>query len=250
MLEMCYFIRSLSLMLNKEKLKLISSNKQRQNKNMAQTEGNDSREAFDTSSPLPHHLLIPIAGSHLYRVGLSLYPFGLKLRSKFYNPLLVSIITSLSVIKFAITVYANDSHEIRFYLGDFTDFLGIARLHFNIVCISYFGLALIAQIIHFYHYNRNVSPTYLKPFEMLTGKATPKSLNFESQEDILRFIKVYRIIFAMNNINLSLMLSACFCIGFYPLYFNYSFVEFVMIGVPSVTLLVLSGHYISGINTW
>ncbi len=52
----------------------------------------DMAENFDPSELLPPEVLVSSAGTHLYRIGLSHFPYGWKKRRKFYKPLLIALL--------------------------------------------------------------------------------------------------------------------------------------------------------------
>jgi len=56
-------------------------------------------ENFDPSELLPPELLATSAGSHLYRIGLSHFPYGWKRRKKFHNPLLIALLNVIFLAK-------------------------------------------------------------------------------------------------------------------------------------------------------
>jgi hypothetical protein len=122
------------------------------------------------------NLRINSAGSHLYCIGLSHFKVGFIKRRKLFNPWLVFIISVLLWLKFNISMLIkSQDNEIFILLGDFSHFIGL-RYQIDLISSLYHLFSIISQIIHYKHYNENKFPDYLKPFYMLSGIVTPKSI--------------------------------------------------------------------------
>ena len=48
-----------------------------------------NKNKVDVNHVIPLHLVIKSAGSDLYRIGLSLFPFGSQKRNRIYNPYII-----------------------------------------------------------------------------------------------------------------------------------------------------------------
>jgi hypothetical protein len=69
-------------------------------------------------------------------------------------------------------------------IGDFAYFLNGRHL-MDSGNILWGSLALISQSLHYWKYYKNESPSYLKPFEMISSLVSPKSTGLTNREDIL-----------------------------------------------------------------
>jgi hypothetical protein len=81
-------------------------------------------ENFDPSQLLPTEVLVTSAGSHLYRIGLSHFPYGWKRRTKFHNPLLITLLHIIFVAKHITSLLVSEENPDLFItLFDFSYFL-------------------------------------------------------------------------------------------------------------------------------
>jgi hypothetical protein len=69
-------------------------------------------------------------------------------------------------------------------IADFNYFLNY-RYFMNSGIIIWGILALILQLLHYWKYYKNESPSYLKPFEMICGLVSPKSIGLIIREDMI-----------------------------------------------------------------
>jgi hypothetical protein len=132
---------------------------------------------LDLDKPLPSVIAIKCAENHLYRIGLSLFSFGSQVRNRYHNPFFISSIL---------------------LIGDFTYF--VDDLNFLNSCIILWGLpAFSSQLLHYWKYYKNESPSYLKPFEMISGLVSPKSIGLINKEDINQLLKRSQLIFKFSR---------------------------------------------------
>jgi hypothetical protein len=83
-------------------------------------------------------------------------------RSKFHNPIHISIINSILLIKNITSLVLPEEDERLFIIfGDFAHFLRI-RIHLNIACGLYILLSLTSQLMYCYNYKNGINPTFLK----------------------------------------------------------------------------------------
>jgi hypothetical protein len=110
---------------------------------------------FNPIDILPERVIITSAGSHLYKIGLSLFPNGCVKRDKFHNPVFIFILNLLVLIRSIILLLLSDEYEYLFpYLGDFFSYFNV-EIHGNLVVILFCLFSLISQIIHYYNYKND-----------------------------------------------------------------------------------------------
>jgi hypothetical protein len=153
---------------------------------------------FDVDKPLPSVIAIKSAESHLYRIGLSLFPSGSQTRNRYHNPFFVSFIICVSIIKCLIVILMKEDKYRLLLIGDFAHFLN-ARYFMNTCLILWGILALISQLLHYWKYYKNESPSYLKPFEMISGLVSPKSIGLINKEDINQLLNKSKLMFKVSN---------------------------------------------------
>jgi hypothetical protein len=131
---------------------------------------------FDPNNILPNDVLINFAANHLYRFGLIPLTDESIERKRYENPVFKSIINLRLIIRIIISLQLSEENEYIFLLiGDFPYFLK-ARIHFNTAECLITSIAIFSQLVQYYNYKNDIKPSYLKPFEMLSGLRSPKAL--------------------------------------------------------------------------
>jgi hypothetical protein len=141
---------------------------------------------FDVDKPLPSVIAIKSAESYLYSIGLSLFSFGSKKRNRFHNPFFISLIICVQILKSITAILMKEDKYRLLLIGDYAYFLN-GRYFLNSGIILWGLMALFSQSLHYWKYYKNESPSYLKPFEMISGLVSPKSIELINREDINRF---------------------------------------------------------------
>ncbi len=201
---------------------------------------------FSAERILPQNMILKSAGSHFYRIGLSLFPFGSEKRKKLYNPYFITIIISFSLLKSMLSLLIpEDDNYNKYHLlfGDWVYFMK-ARLHLTITQIVYGLIALISQLLNYWYYKNNISPSYLKPFEMMSGLVSPQSIGLSNREGIEKLLKRSRFLFFISGIltktSIFTGISACFVLFLHSVKF-YHYLAFI----PWVLLFSLFIYYSS-----
>jgi len=163
---------------------------------------NSRIDIFRAEHILPQNMILKSAGSHFYRIGLSLFPFGSEKRKRLFNPYFITIIISFSLLKSMLSLLIPEDdnyYKYRILFGDWVYFMK-ARLHITITQIIYGLIALISQLLNYWYYKNNISPSYLKPFEMMSGLVSPQSIGLSNREDIEKLLKRSRFLFFISGI--------------------------------------------------
>jgi hypothetical protein len=157
-------------------------------------------ENFDPSELLPPEVLVTSAGSHLYRIGLSHFSYGWKRRTIFHKPLLIALLHVIFVAKYVTSLLASEENpELFIILFDFSYFLN-ARIHINISGIFISSLTLVSLLLHYIDYKKNLKPSYLKPFDMMSGLVSPKSIGLTNEVQVYKFLKISKQLFFICDI--------------------------------------------------
>ena len=128
-------------------------------------------EPFDPNRPILPNWRIASSGQHFYRYGISQYRDRCRRRSKLYDPLLVFIISFVMTVKstyFAITPQKSPDFHILF--GDFGSFMPGIHRQLNLGLSLCFCVAHLSQTYHIYQYLRSRGQSYLKLFDMMSGR--------------------------------------------------------------------------------
>ncbi len=174
---------------------------------------------FDIGKPLPSVIAIKCAENHLYRNGLSLFSFGSKTRNRFHNPFLISFIICVQILKSITAILMKEDKYKLLLIGDFAYFLN-GRYLLNASITLFGSLALFSQLLHYWKYYKNESPSYLKLFEMICGLVSPKSIDIINREDINQLIKKSKFMFKVSKFLTFGSSFACFCSSGLPLIIN------------------------------
>jgi hypothetical protein len=175
---------------------------------------------FDVDKPLPSFIAIKFAENHLYRIGLSLFASGSQTRSRFHNPFFVSLIICAQIFKSIAAILMKEDKHRLLLIGDFTHFLN-GRYLMNSCVILWGILALLSQILHYWKYFKNESPSYLKPFEMICGSVSPKSIRLTNRDQINQLLNESKLMFKVSNF----------------LVYTLSFAKFIVLIINSSLLL-------------
>jgi len=206
---------------------------------------------FDPKLFLPNNIIIKSAGTHLYRIGLSLYPNGLESRSLLHNPWIMSITFTSLIIKFMLPLLFPDQDQ-RFFItiGDFSYFFN-GSIHLNIAAVLITSLAFATHLIHYKNYKNHIKPTYLKPFEMIAGLVPPIRVGLTNKDTIYKFVKSARVLFICCKYFTTLVMpSAAFCLPFLTFAIYLSFEDFLYYGLIHTFLFFLVCYYNYCTITW
>jgi hypothetical protein len=130
-------------------------------------------------------------------------------------------------------------------IGDFSYFLN-DRYFMQSTQIIWGILALISQSLHYWKYYKNESPSYLKPFEMISGLVSPKSIGLMDREDINQLLNKSKLMFKVSK-SLTMGLSiGSFFVSLIPLIINSSF-ELYLIEIFWSLLIAACNYFASNI---
>ncbi len=177
---------------------------------------------FDVDKPLPSVIVIKCAENHIYNVGLSLFSFGSQIRNRFYNPFFISFIICVQILKSITAILMKEDKYRLLLIGDFAYFLN-GRYFMNLAIILGGVSPLCSQLLHYWQYYKNESPSYLKPFEMISGLVSPKSIGLINREHINQLLNKSKLMFKVSNILTFGASFACFWISGIPLIINSTF---------------------------
>jgi len=206
---------------------------------------------FSSSNILPKEAIITAAGSHLYRIGLSLFPNGRVKRSLLYNPVLIFILILVVFIRSVFLLLLSDEYEYLFpYLGDFYHYFNV-RVHGNSVVALFCLFSLTSQLIHYYNYKNDIKPSYLKPFEMISGLVSPKSIGLTNEAEIYKMIKYSKtLFFAIEITSIMIVPLMGFLLFLIQFSSNKSILEIFLIGIPHSIVWYIFILYTSNITNW
>ena len=206
---------------------------------------------FDANQLLDEKYLIRSAGNHFYECGISFFKLhGSKERKKLYNPRLILVVNSLILLRSSISlVLPDDYHRTHLILADFTHVLG-AKFYLNPALILSIAVIQFNQFLHYYDYINDSFPLYLKPFGMIAGLCSPKSIGLSHESEIVRMVRIMRIAELMSLMNKVSIIFVASCMHLVPLIFVYRWYELVLFGLPWSILYAMCIFYITTHYLW
>ncbi len=206
---------------------------------------------MDLNRALPSELFINSSGTHLYSYGISLFGLYTKKRKKFYNPILISIINSIFTIRLATVLLSSEEYsDLLIILGDYSHYYDM-RIHLNIAFSQLLSLSLISQLINIWYYYKDIKPSFLKPFEMMSGLVSPKSISLKNEREIYRLLKRSKILFIVCLITAYISPLMAFLVSISALALNYEHIyQFIFYGIPWSLIVGFSFHYFSCYIVW
>jgi hypothetical protein len=104
---------------------------------------------------------------------------------------------------------SEENPELFIFLFDFSYFVN-SRIHVNICVILMAILTLVSQLLHYINYKKNLKPSYFKPFDMMSGLVSPKSIGLTNEVKIYKFLKISKYLFFICDITTEIMFPIIF----------------------------------------
>jgi hypothetical protein len=201
---------------------------------------------FDVDKPLPSVIAIKSEENPFYIIGLSLHSSEIQTRIRFHNPFFMSFIISISILKFITAILMKEDKYRLLLIGDFAYFLN-GRYFINRAIIIWGSLALSIQSLHYWKCYKNESPSYLKPFDMISGLVSPKSIGLMNREDINHLLKKTKLMFGISRILTIGFTFIAFCLPVILMIISPSFTIY-FIEIFWSLLFIVYGYFCAIIN--
>jgi hypothetical protein len=182
---------------------------------------------FEVEKPLPSVITINSAENYLYSIGLSLFSSKPQTRNRFHNPFFISLIICVSILKSITAILMKEDKYRLLFIGDFAYFIN-GRYFINFAIILWGSLAFSSQILHYWKYYKNESPSYLKTLDMISGLVSPKSIGLINREDINELLKKSKLMFKISEFSIIWITICAFFTSFIPLIIISSFQLFLI----------------------
>jgi hypothetical protein len=131
-------------------------------------------------------------------------------------------------------------------IGDFAYFLN-GRYFINLALIIWGSLALSIQSLHYWKCYKIKSSSYLKPFDMISGLVSPKSIGLMNREDINHLLKKNRLMFGFSRILTIGFTFVAFCLSIILMIISPSFTIY-FIEIFWSLLFIVFGYFCAIIN--
>ena len=165
------------------------------------------------------------------------------LRKLIYHPLVVLSITSLVGIQNVIAIFIDQDQYILLNLvGSPGDFFGVKVLA-NWFFIQFSIISIFSQIIYYYNYVNGVENTFIKIFQMMSGLLSPSSIGLKNQQDVMKLIKITRILNLVFKFNNKYNITAITFVFYILVYLvNNDILNTLIYGVPNSILMAMWAH--------
>ena len=193
---------------------------------------------------LPQELSIGSIDDILYRIGLCLISVGSQIKRKFFRkPWIVLSIVSVFMSTKLITISLSETNDIIFRAMGDTGYLIGVRQHLGMVFIMISILSLTSQLIYYQNYRNGVEPTFLRVFQVMSGRIPPKTIGLTNGHQIRQLLRITRKMhyyLKLNN-DVFLPLTCPLIIPCYYLFYANPF-EAIVYGVPHGLLFAFWCH--------
>ena len=191
---------------------------------------------------LPAHLCIDNIDSRLYLIGLQLSPIRPNIKRSFiHNPSVIAIIISIFVVQRVVCLLATDQ-RVLYLMGDFGTFFGI-RIYINTLAGLGQLFILASQLVYFSNHKRDISPTFLCLFQMMTSSVPPIELGLNDRKQIMTLVNRSKRLSILLDFNCRyVIIIVCVVVVFLSYLFHTPLsIAIIYGGMGSVTLSYI-GH--------
>jgi hypothetical protein len=143
----------------------------------------------------------------------------------------------------------DDNLNLFIMFGDFCYFLNV-RYIFNMLGIVLLIFALICQFINYYNYKNGIWPHYVKPFHMMSGLVSPKSIGIYDRNMVKIIQNRAKLLFRIITINCEIIIPLVAIIASIPLYLNCNFHQLLIYAIPWTLILIRSLYSVAGYLDW
>ena len=193
-------------------------------------------EVFNPDLLLPQELSIDSVDEYLYRIGFCLTPNRHNTRrSLIFHPILITIVCIIFVSQRIASIFI-DEPWLLFLLCDIGHFFRM-KIYFNFGFTLVTSFILSSQVIYYYNNKRDIRPTFLTLFHMMSGSVSPKSIGLTDEEQVIKLISLSRKLFIIVKYQCMFivpMLAAFFVIS--PYLLSTSPIEIVLYGIPATII--------------
>ena len=186
---------------------------------------------------------MPLAGSHFYKYGLSLFPTGSVPRKRFYHPVLIFVFITIYWIKLVICLaYDFQDDDFNIWIGNFVYFMD-GRVHTNFNNLIYGSMAIVFQTIHCWYYWTGIEPTYLRPLLMSAGKLSPETLGLTDKETVRKLRRRVKLNIWLAGMVLKSGIPLAILIAGIPFAMNVTPLQFIFLSLPWTVVFTIWIHY-------
>ena len=146
---------------------------------------------FDPYRKLPEHLIVEDIDDVLYRIGLCFdsvleEPKCLAIDHPFFGFFFIVIYIAMRMTTYLLP----DGNDLVFRaLASQGHFIG-ERQKMDLYFVMLTGNTVLPHMIFYYNHLRGVKPTFLKVFQMMSGRRTPASVGLTDEQEVTKLCKL------------------------------------------------------------
>ena len=207
---------------------------------------------FDPNKRLPEALVIKSKGNHLYKIGLSLFSNEMFVKDRILNPIFVFINVILLIIRSIVVILIPQEYEhLMPFIGDI--FIGMkVKIPGNLIMITVGSFAIFSQLLHYYEYKKNLKPTYLKVFDVISGKIPPISIGLTNEFHIHLMVRRFKYLLRLCELSCNAIgpvVVIAYVYGFASVNDNFWHYSYLYV-FYSIHAAIALGYCTNAINVW
>ena len=193
-------------------------------------------EEFNPNLLLPQELTIDSVDEHLYRIGLCLTPNRHNTRrSLIFYPILITIMCILFLF-LRIASILTDQRWLLLLLGDIGQLIEM-RISTNLALVFVILFILSSQLIYYYNNNRDIRPTFLTLFHMMSGSVSPSSISLTDEDQVKKLLSLSRKLFIIVKYQCQYIVPLFAALIFLLIFIlSASLIEVLLYGIPTTIL--------------
>jgi len=122
------------------------------------------------------------------------------------------------------------------------------RIHGNFFILLLSLFSILSQLSHYYNYKKNIKPSYLKLFEMISGLVSPQSIGLTNEAEVYKIIKRSKMLFQLCHVICVIVIpSLSFTILIIMLRLKYPIKYILIFGIPYSFIWCYCFYYIYNI---
>ena len=200
-------------------------------------------EVFNPDLLLPQELSIDSVDEHLYRIGLCLTPNRHNTRrSLIFHPILITILSTIFAIERIASIFT-DKRWLLFLIGDISQFFGM-KIYINMLFILVSSYIMLNQLIYYYNNKRDIRPTFLTLFQVMSGSVSPASIGLTDEEQVNKLLKLTRNLLTFVKYQCQYIVPLCIASVIILLFIMFtSIIEVLLYGIPTTIMYLFVELY-------
>ena len=172
---------------------------------------------------LPEQLAIKSIDDILFEIGLCHHSVReTPNRNPLNRPTLILTVVSTEILMRTVSHFTDDNF-ILMITGEFAQYQSFKEV-FNIGSIILSSMTLIMQFVYYLNYRRDIEPTFLRVFQMMSGTGPPNAVGLTDWKQVKQLLTIGKWMQPLrkNNLIIVPIVSAVFVLTFYIAHFGWT----------------------------